>query len=926
LHTEPKAYEHPRRRINWVAWIALIIIILATFALYIRTLDKQSLWFDEGLSVFFAIRPLPKLIHTLIREDLHPPLYYLLLHFWITLAGKSELAVRMPSAFVALLMVPLTFAVVWEAWGQDRETPHARTIIGIAAAALVGSSPFLAFYAQETRMYSLAAALSLATTWVFLKATRIRNWRWWLMFSCLMAASLYTQYLSVFIIPAFWIYALLLDRKSLSRTILCTLLSALLYLPWAAPTYLQLKRLLQTPDYWVTTRIKPLQFLQAMWSTFLPSTIMQWALVVLALSAIVFIGMLLRNGFKLSSRAARSILVFMTFFIPLTLTYAVVTVAPKFATRYAIVSAAPFYICMTIVLYAILGSRSTSMRIIYSLLIALVIAVSLRSAMAIVEGREKSRDDTRGLAAYLTEHAQANDALLLVENAPYALQYYYRGAAPWYGLHVGQDFARAANVLNNILQTRPRRIWLVLWHHEFADPTDMIITELMRVGRETTDIKGSFSGYQLRAFDIQDYGQTIAAYPEPENQVGADFVPGLRLSGFDRIGHDDGQLHYVLYWQAQQRPEHNYSLTLRFQDVDGNEYLRKDQALCTPYFLPPVWPLHTPIRGRVDVELPADLPPLVYRVYLQVLDPDSQRNLDLIDANGSPLGQALLLEELYLHKTDLSTRASQAKTSLQADLGDGLELLGFDLPKAAYRQGDTMRLTLWWHSVDTPNTDHQLRLRLLDNKHSTVWEDKRAIVPGYPATHWQPGETNRVVYRVTLPPDLQEGDYNLQAGIEDRLISLTQLHISAREHRYDIPPIQQPLDVEFEYGIALLGYDLQAPVIQSGKTITVTLYWQANQQLESSYKVSVQMLSAGMQIMAQDDSIPAHWTRPTTAWLPGEVIIDEHTLTIRKEAKPGDYTLIVALYDELSLQRLHIEQGGRTRDYVTLATLRIVPQ
>ena len=166
----------------------------------------------------------------------------------------------------------------------------------------------------------------------------------------------------------------------------------------------------------------------------------------------------------------------------------------------------------------------------------------------------------------------------------------------------------------------------------------------------------------------------------------------------------------------------------------------------------------------------------------------------------------------------------------------------------------------------------------------------------------------------------------MQAGIEDRLISLTQLHISAREHRYDIPPIQQTLDVEFEYGIALLGYDLQAPVIQSGKTITVTLYWQANQQLESSYKVSVQMLSAGMQIMAQDDSIPAHWTRPTTAWLPGEVIIDEHTLTIRKEAKPGDYTLIVALYDELSLQRLHIEQGGRTRDYVTLATLRIVPQ
>ncbi|MEM4724030.1 MAG: hypothetical protein QXP01_03380, partial [Candidatus Hadarchaeum sp.] len=56
----------------------IIALILSVFFLYVRTLDKQSLWFDETLSVAIAAKPVPQLLHTLIYEDVHPPLYFLL--------------------------------------------------------------------------------------------------------------------------------------------------------------------------------------------------------------------------------------------------------------------------------------------------------------------------------------------------------------------------------------------------------------------------------------------------------------------------------------------------------------------------------------------------------------------------------------------------------------------------------------------------------------------------------------------------------------------------------------------------------------------------------------------------------------------------------------------------------------------------------
>ena len=90
---------------RWTRWwteldrplqfLALLIPVLA-FALALRLigLERRGIWFDEGVSVIIAQRDVAALLAA-TRLDVHPPLYYLLLHFWL-LFGSGDFWLRLP--------------------------------------------------------------------------------------------------------------------------------------------------------------------------------------------------------------------------------------------------------------------------------------------------------------------------------------------------------------------------------------------------------------------------------------------------------------------------------------------------------------------------------------------------------------------------------------------------------------------------------------------------------------------------------------------------------------------------------------------------------------------------------------------------------------------------------------------------------------
>jgi uncharacterized membrane protein len=146
------------------------VAVAAAVALGIvlRFVQRSPLWLDEALSVNIARLPVGDLLEAL-RHDGHPPLYYLLLHWWMALVGEGDVAVRALSGIFAVAALPL-------AWVAGRRL--AGVSGGRWALVVVALSPYWVRYGTETRMYSLVMLLVLGGYLMLVDALeRPRAWR-----------------------------------------------------------------------------------------------------------------------------------------------------------------------------------------------------------------------------------------------------------------------------------------------------------------------------------------------------------------------------------------------------------------------------------------------------------------------------------------------------------------------------------------------------------------------------------------------------------------------------------------------------------------------------------------------------------------------------------------------------------------------------
>ena len=200
---------------RWQRLLTLAAILVA-FAVRLYQLGAESLWYDETVSVYLSRLPLPAMLaHT--AGDIHPPGYYTLLHAWQALTLPSlahglEFLYAFPSLFFGLLALPLLYAIGRRLFGV-------RT--GLAALWLGVFAPFLVWYSQEVRMYTLGAFLGLLCLWALLKfcdpsppgvaandSSGI-HYGWLALYMFAAAAGLYTLYYFLFLLLALNLVSLL---------------------------------------------------------------------------------------------------------------------------------------------------------------------------------------------------------------------------------------------------------------------------------------------------------------------------------------------------------------------------------------------------------------------------------------------------------------------------------------------------------------------------------------------------------------------------------------------------------------------------------------------------------------------------------------------------------------------------------------------
>ena len=108
--------------------------------------------------------------------------------------------------------------------------------------------------------------------------------------------------------------------------------------------------------------------------------------------------------------------------------------------------------------------------------------------------------------------------------------------------------------------------------------------------------------------------------------------------------------------------------------------------------------------------------------------------------------------------------------------------------------------------------------------------------------------------------------------------------------------------------------------LMAGKTLLVGLRWRPLRTPDRRLKITVQLLDARGQVIVQRDGEPAGESLPTTAWQTDEIVVDNHGLALPIGTPPGDYRLIVAVYDAETGSRLSVRQG----DAVDLAQLTLI--
>jgi len=128
-----------------VSWLIIPITLVGGF-LRMLYLSKNGMWLDETFSVWMASHSIADMLQWVVRIDQHPPLYYLLLHYWIAHNGESPYDVRLLSVLFSVGTIPIIFLIGKRISG---------VLMGLAAAMFLALSLFNIYYAQETRMYTL---------------------------------------------------------------------------------------------------------------------------------------------------------------------------------------------------------------------------------------------------------------------------------------------------------------------------------------------------------------------------------------------------------------------------------------------------------------------------------------------------------------------------------------------------------------------------------------------------------------------------------------------------------------------------------------------------------------------------------------------------------------------------------------------------
>lgn len=160
------------------------------------------------------------------------------------------------------------------------------------------------------------------------------------------------------------------------------------------------------------------------------------------------------------------------------------------------------------------------------------------------------------------------------------------------------------------------------------------------------------------------------------------------------------------------------------------------------------------------------------------------------------------------------------------------------------------------------------------------------------------------------------------AGATLERVALATLEVRELHRERAAPPIERPIRATFADGIRLLGLASASP--WDAQRATVLLVWRADAAPRRRYTVFTHLLDGAGLLVAQHDGPPATGAWPTDAWIPGQVVVDEHAIPLVPGELERVASIEIGLYDEETLVRLPpiAVDGALSRDDAIRLPLR----
>ncbi len=406
---KPIAYS---KMAPWIV-LGLMVFVVILSAFYF---SRQSLRLDEAQSLWQTSRT-PTKILTIVAQDVHVPLYHFILHFWQLFLGNSVVTGRILSLIFFILSIPALYFLGKRTFGKSA---------AIFAATLFAVSPFMNWYGNEIRMYSLLTLLTILSQYFFVGIYKTRESESWIGYFVVALFGIFTHYFFWFVIlvqALFYLsYRNLFPKGSFKRFCIILVILLIVFSPWliykqslsgSAADTTPLLVIPNTVNVFNTFS----QFLFGFQNDHLNTILVSlWPLTVL-------LGFLaLRENERISPDA---IYMLMALLIPIALAFIVsVVLIPVFVSRYLILTIPALYLFISWVFstYPLSLQRVIKTTLIVGMFAGLVVEIMSPSAPV--------KEDYRTAAEYLQSHTTPQDVVVL--SAPftvYPVEYYYRGTA-----------------------------------------------------------------------------------------------------------------------------------------------------------------------------------------------------------------------------------------------------------------------------------------------------------------------------------------------------------------------------------------------------------------------------------------------------------------------------------------------------------------